>query len=152
MIPATDNPNFLTWKASREVFAILAQSRRNVSYEGIGFGLVIERGDSADQRRVILITDSARIHPAIIEEMRKGLFAARLWSAGEDHEMTPGEVETGNGLIKIRADIDADTLASIAAGPDTFWIGLFSRLQSILIQEEVHTTNLKATLESLAHS
>ena len=149
MIPATSNPNFLTWKASSECLPMLAQSHRSVSYEGIGFGLVIEPADSADQRRIVLITDSARIHPAIIEEMRQGLFAARLWSDGTDHEMTPGEIETGNGLVTIKADIDIVTLAAVAARSGAFWIGIFSRLDSILIQEEVHTTNLKAALDSL---
>jgi hypothetical protein len=152
MLPGTGNPNFLTWKADSGGASGPEQGHRSIRYEGVGFSVAIERAGSSDQRRIALITDSVRVSPAIVTEMRQGHFAAMLWFGATDHEMTAGPVETGEGLITIEAGIPASVLAAVAARTGTFWIGIFSRLESILIQEEVRTTNLKEVVRTLCDS
>jgi hypothetical protein len=149
MLLGTGDPKELMWELGGEVDPTTGSGRRSIRYDGVGFSLVIERADRIDQRKVYLRTDTARFPPVILRDMRQGNYAAMLWFGARDHEMTVGPASTRKGEVSITGEIQASILAAVAARSDTFWIGMFSLLEEVLFQEEVHTTNLRDCVRKL---
>ncbi len=87
--------------------------------------------------------------PAVVRDMVQGNYTAMLWFGSRDHEMLVGPASTKKGEVSIKGEIQASVLAAVAARSDTFWIGVFSKLEEVLFQEEVRTTNLRDCVRML---